>query len=135
MSSFKKWPVKGLCGRCLSVWGPLPSYDPIPTPLHIVYVYTVYLFPQGGKGESWTREKVRGAIVYNAGSKIPTWLTESPVFKLWYTPAAKVPLHVNFLDDDILPWYLNSQSTIESRSSLVQCSLWKIKKNWLLHIM
>jgi hypothetical protein len=21
----KNWPVKGICGRCLSVWGPLPS--------------------------------------------------------------------------------------------------------------
>ncbi len=31
-------PVKGLCGRCISVWG----QNPIPPPLHIVYVYTVY---------------------------------------------------------------------------------------------
>ncbi len=31
-------------------WGPLPSYDPIPLPLHTVYVYTVYLFTQG-RGE------------------------------------------------------------------------------------
>ncbi len=32
-------PVKGLCGRCLSVWGPGP-YPPLQT----VYVKTVYLF-------------------------------------------------------------------------------------------
>ncbi len=67
----KNW----VCGRYLSVWGPLPSYDPI-TPLHTVYVFTVYLFtqrrgwgPRGG--ESWTREKVSGATVHKAGPKIP----------------------------------------------------------------
>ncbi len=31
----------------------------------------------------WTREKARGAIVHKAGSKIPTWLTVSPVYKLY----------------------------------------------------
>jgi hypothetical protein len=37
-------------------------------------MYVVYLFTQGrgeGVGEQ-TREKVRGAIVYKAGKKIPT---------------------------------------------------------------
>jgi len=35
-------------------------------------VYTVYLFIQGGgEGGKLTREKVRGAIVYKARSKIP----------------------------------------------------------------
>jgi hypothetical protein len=42
----------------------------LPPPLHNVYVYAVY-FTQG-RGESRTREKVRGARVYKAGSKIPT---------------------------------------------------------------
>jgi hypothetical protein len=65
----KNLPVKGLCGRCLSVWGAEP-HAPLPT----VYVYTVYLFTRGG-GESWTREKVRGATVHKAGSKMSTWLT------------------------------------------------------------
>ncbi len=40
---------------------------------------------KGGRGEGglrWTREKVRGAIVHKAGSKIPTWLTVSPFYKL-----------------------------------------------------
>ncbi len=40
MSSSKKIPVKELCGRCLSVWGP-ETHSPLP--LHTVYVYTVYL--------------------------------------------------------------------------------------------
>jgi hypothetical protein len=35
-----------------------------------------------------TREKVRGATVHKAGSKIPTWLTVSAVYKP-ETPAAK----------------------------------------------
>ncbi len=50
-----------------------------PPPLH-----TVYLFTQGkGGGESLTREKGRGAIVHKARSKISTFLTASPVYKLW----------------------------------------------------
>ncbi len=58
----------------LSVWGPLPSYDPILPPLHTVYVYTVYMYCtyshwEGGGVAELTREKVRGAIVYKAGRK------------------------------------------------------------------
>ncbi len=30
---------------------------------------------------NWTREKVRGATVHKTVSKIPTWLTVSPVYK------------------------------------------------------
>ncbi len=33
-----------------------------------------------------TREKVRGAIVHKAGSKIPTRLTVSRVYKLYEIP-------------------------------------------------
>jgi hypothetical protein len=73
----------GLCGRCSSVWGPLPSYELIPTPLHTVYVYTVYLFTQRwGGGRELTRENVWGATFHKAWSKISTWLTVSPVYKL-----------------------------------------------------
>ncbi len=38
---------------------------------------------KGGGGAELTREKVRGEIVHKVGSKIPTWLTESPVYKLY----------------------------------------------------
>jgi hypothetical protein len=38
----KKLHVKGHCGMCLSVWGPLLSFDPIPPcTLYSVHVYTV----------------------------------------------------------------------------------------------
>jgi hypothetical protein len=40
----KIWPVKGLWGRCLSVWG----QEPHTPPFKHCYVYTVYLFTQGG---------------------------------------------------------------------------------------
>ncbi len=54
----------------LSVRGPLPSNDPIlPSPLHAVYVYQVYLLTQEGRGGEQTREKVRGAIVHKADRK------------------------------------------------------------------
>jgi hypothetical protein len=72
-------PLKGLCGRCLSARGTLPSNDPIP-PLHTVYLYTVYKFTQrrGEGGEELTREKVR------EGNSSQSWventnMTVSPV--------------------------------------------------------
>ncbi len=70
----KNLQVKGLCSRCFSVWGPEPHTPPIQ--------YT-YSHRKGGRGKSWTREKVREATVHKAGSKIPTWLTVSSVYKLW----------------------------------------------------
>ncbi len=93
ISSSKKVPVKGLCGRCLFVWDAEPH---IPYPLHTVYVYTVYLFTQG-KGRVWTREKVRLATVHKAGSKIPTWPTVSPVCNnyLWCDTCACHGLAIN----------------------------------------
>ncbi len=39
----KNLPVQGLCGRCLSVWGPLPSYDPIPPSPYTLVQYTCIL--------------------------------------------------------------------------------------------
>ncbi len=56
----KNGPVKGLCGRCLSVWGP-ETHTPPPPPLDT---------GRGGRGKSWTTEKVRGATVHIAGLKI-----------------------------------------------------------------
>ncbi len=38
---------------------------------------------EGDGGGSCTREKIRGAKVYNAGSKIQIWLTVYTVYKLW----------------------------------------------------
>ncbi len=58
---------------------------PYPPPLHTVYVYTVqctYSHKEGGRGGSWTREKGRGGTVHKDGSKLPTWLPVSPVYKL-----------------------------------------------------
>ncbi len=48
----KNWPVNGLCGRCLSVCGPLPSYDRIPSfPPYTLYTCTVYsILIHRGKG-------------------------------------------------------------------------------------
>ncbi len=57
---------------------------------HCMYTCILYVYShREGGGESWTREKVRGATVHKAGSKIPIWLTVSPVYKLLWTPAAK----------------------------------------------
>ncbi len=50
----KNWPVKGLCGSCFSVCGPLPSYDPMRPP-YTLYTclhteqYT-YSHREGGRG-------------------------------------------------------------------------------------
>ncbi len=55
----------------------------ISRPLHTVYVHTVYLFTQGrGERGRVEPEKVRGATLHKARSKIPTLLTVSPVYKL-----------------------------------------------------
>ncbi len=50
----------GLCGRCLSVWGPEPHTLPPYTLVQWVHVQ------YGGGGKSWTREKVRGATIHKA---------------------------------------------------------------------
>ncbi len=93
----KNWPVKGHCGRCLSVWGfesvkiksvkllqsmvsNMTQQTPPPPPSHTLSdLYLLYILWHRRGGESWTREKVRGATAHKAGSKIPTWLTVSPV--------------------------------------------------------
>ncbi len=100
MPSSKKFnvPVNGLCGRCL--WYPHPL-------THCMRTCT-YSHREGREGVRKTREKVRGATVHKAGSKIPTWLNISPVYKLWYwTPAAKSLYGSIILDDDISLWCLH----------------------------
>ncbi len=56
------------------------------------------------RGESWTREKVREATVYKAGSKIPTWLTVS-INSDKHLPQSPFKGRF-FLDDDVLLWCL-----------------------------
>jgi hypothetical protein len=61
----------------------MTTYSP---PLYIQYRVLI----QTGKGEELTREKVRGAIVHKAGSKITTLLTVSPVYKLYYLTSVTI---------------------------------------------
>ncbi len=77
----KNWPVKGLRGRWLSVWDPEPHTPPPPCNLQTVYNVHAYSHREGGS----TREKGRGATVQKAGSKIPTWLIVSTVYKIFLT--------------------------------------------------
>jgi hypothetical protein len=79
MSLSKKMTCKGTLRHVFYL-----SEAPFTPPLtHCVYVYTVYLFTQGGGGVELTREKVRGAIVHKAGRKYQhDGPTVSPVYKL-----------------------------------------------------
>ncbi len=54
-----------------------------PHPTHCLYILYFDTGKGKGGGGIWTREKVRWAKVHKAGWKIPKWLTESPVYKLW----------------------------------------------------
>ncbi len=56
---------------CLRPRTPYPSFT------HCTYTCIQYTYShwEGGRGQSWTREKVREATVHKAGSKIPTRLT------------------------------------------------------------
>jgi hypothetical protein len=89
-STYKKVTSKGTLRQvfiCLRPTFLQRPHGPYPPPLHTVYEYTVYLFTHGeGGGESWTREKVRGATVHKAGSKIPTWLAVSLVYTFFGPP-------------------------------------------------
>ncbi len=125
----KNLPVKELCGGCLSVWGPEPHIPPSPyTLFSIVFTCIQYTYPRREGGESWAKGKVREATVHKTGSKIPTWLTESPVsVKLWQH-LTQSPFTGQFLDDDILLWCLWSiwcdaswKSTVAPRTLLIFC--------------
>ncbi len=75
----KKLSCKGTLRQVFICRRPRTTYPPPAQCTHTVYVYKVDLFTQGrgegGEGgESWTREKERGATVHKVGSKIPTWL-------------------------------------------------------------
>ncbi len=58
---------------------PRTPYTPPPLHTASILIHTRKM----GRGESGTREKARSATVRRAGSKIPTWLTLYPVYKLW----------------------------------------------------
>jgi hypothetical protein len=85
------WPVKGLCCRCLAVWGPLPSYDTRPPLSYCIRVYCVLIHTGKGGGEELTREKV---------------IEGQQFTKLYHLSInsekhlRKVTLPVNFLDDE-----------------------------------
>ncbi len=80
MSSSEKLPCKGTLRQVFICKRPRTPYPPL---THWIRVFSIlYLFTQRrGGGESTTREKGRVATVHKAGSKIPTWLTVSPVHK------------------------------------------------------
>jgi len=70
-------PVNGLCGSCLSVWGPepytpltncIPVYSIPITPWHTMCAYTVYLITQG-RGETLTCRERWVATVHKVGSE------------------------------------------------------------------
>jgi len=71
MSSSKKLTCKGdfAAGVYLS-----EAQNPIPPLTYCIRVYSILIHTgKGGRGEErGTREKVRGATVHKAGSKIPT---------------------------------------------------------------
>jgi hypothetical protein len=94
-----------ICLRPKTPYLPPPTYT-LYSVQHTVRVYIKLNHTGKGGGGSGTREKVRGATVHKAGSKIPTWLTVSPVYKLYITLAAKSLYRSIYLDDDILLWCL-----------------------------
>jgi hypothetical protein len=62
------------------------QHHPIPFQIHTACIHSTLTWERGEGLGKWTREKVRGTIVHKAGSKIPTWLTVSPVYNLYLTP-------------------------------------------------
>ncbi len=75
-SNLKNWPVKGLCGRCLFVWGPP----------YTLYTYLILIHTGKGLGRVEPKRRLEGqhSTVYKAGTKIPTYdWNVSPVYKLW----------------------------------------------------
>ncbi len=89
---------------CLRPRTPNPPFHTVCIRVYSIHIHT----GKGGGGgrESSTRKKVRGATVHKAGSKMPIWLTLSPLYKLWKTPTAKSLYRSIFLDDDSLLWCL-----------------------------
>ncbi len=79
----KNGPIKGLCVRCLSVWGPLPSFDPIP-PLHLTHcirVYCLLIHPGKGGGERANQRRGNSSQSWVENTNMTDCV--SPVYKLW----------------------------------------------------
>ena len=86
--SKKTWHVKGLCGRCFICLRPPPILWPhTPPPLtHCIRVYSILIqYSHRERGRANQRKGERGNSSQSR-SKIPTWLTVSPVYKLYKTP-------------------------------------------------
>jgi hypothetical protein len=82
MSSSKKTTCKGTLQQVFICLSPRTPYL---SPLeHCIRVYSILIHTGRGGGGSGTRETVREATVHKAGSKIPTCLNVSPVYKSLY---------------------------------------------------
>ncbi len=79
------WSEKRVVNSCRK-WTSTQLNTPPPPHPHPATIcrYILYFFV--GKGGGGAGEKRRGAIAHKTGSKIPTWLTVSPVYKLYKTP-------------------------------------------------
>ncbi len=77
----KNWFVVGLCGRCLSVWGPEPHIYALPT--HCIRVYSILIRTGKGGGEMNQREG-------KGGNSSQSWVENTNM------TCRKVPLQVNF---------------------------------------
>ncbi len=80
MSAFlKNWPVKVLGGRCLPFWGPRsPPLSPVTRCMNTYNILHTPVLMHTGRGGG-VGEPVR-RLEERKGSKIPTWLTVSPVY-------------------------------------------------------
>ncbi len=108
MSSSKKFTCKGTLRKAFICLRPRPP----PPPLHTVYMYTVYTLTQytyshREGGRDLTRQKGRGQHFPKVGRKCRhDWLYLQSINSDKHLH--EVPLHVNFLDDNILFWSLYS---------------------------
>ncbi len=80
----KNRPVKGLCGRVFICLRPPRITYPPPPRLHTVGLYSILIDRErGGGGESWTREKFRGACNSSQIWVENDWCISSLQYKLW----------------------------------------------------
>ncbi len=117
MASSKKLTCKGTLRQVFICLRPRTLYHPPYT----LYTCIQYTFSHREGGESWTREKVRGPTVHKAGSKIQTWLTLSPVYKLFFVCLFYIFYNINTF---IQTQYINpSQFAEASLHILIACVL------------